>query len=854
MRERWQDEPRLDDLLALGAPPAGLEEAQALAGLERELFGRQPKPIRFARYVLLDRIGSGAAGVVFRAYDPELDRQVAVKLMHGGPDAGRREQARLLREAQALARVNHPNVVTVFDVGSYDERDWDAADAEGVGGALGGDPTRVPRRGVFMVMELVRGLDLARWLRRESPDAARILEVFVMAGRGLAAAHAAGLAHRDFKPSNVLLGDDGRVRVVDFGLVRRLDERGSPGEAPGASQDRSAPRGRGAPDMADSPASTAELQTVGVVGTPAYMAPEQHRGERAGALADQYAFAISLAEAMSGRRPFDPGRPSSSKSDAARSSGARWRARVSSRRAHGSSASQPSAGRSSLAEAKAAGPQGELVGLPPWLTPLLERALSPDPSARFDAIDELLDAIVQAQSRGPRRRRALAFALVGAAVVAVAVWGAQLSEARSCQVQATDAANEIWAARASDVAAVFRREGRADAARAFDRVDARMDTWAQRWRQARTELCERSARPEDRASTNAHIARARACLDRRVREADTLVGLWLRAQGDELGNAPLHAAELGRPEHCLQSDPSRTPSLGPAERRAVDAARLELAEARAMSLAGRQLAALDQVEAVAALELPDAALRSELALVRAGVAERRGEFELAESQLLEAIWAAESGHEDEIAAEAWLRLVWVVGVEQRRVEQGLRWAQFTEVALTRVGTDPLARATLEHNRAGLALVQGEHATALARYRRALGAQRDVLGEDHPVVARTLNHIANVLIEQRAYTEAASYAERSRQIRVRTLGPRHPLVASALSNRALAELRAGDLERGLETARAGLDITRGSSTPEERVAWHVYAEGLRRSGLETELVAARREAARLDQLHGRGSGE
>ncbi|MFP2913145.1 protein kinase domain-containing protein, partial [Pyxidicoccus sp. 3LFB2] len=218
-----------------------------------------------ARYVVLERIGRGAMGDVYAAYDPELDRQVALKLLR--PEGRHLEElrSRLLREAQALARLAHPNVVTVHDVG------------------VAGDC-------LFLALELVEGTTLAEWLKAPRAQG-EVLRVFRDAGLGLAAAHAAGLVHRDFKPSNVLVGQDGRVRVTDFGLARPSN-RGLRPRAASAS-----PR---------APNGPAPLTRTGVlVGTPAYMAPEQQQGQGVDALSDQFSFCVALYEALHGVRPFE---------------------------------------------------------------------------------------------------------------------------------------------------------------------------------------------------------------------------------------------------------------------------------------------------------------------------------------------------------------------------------------------------------------------------------------------------------------------------------------------------------------------------------------------------------------------
>jgi RNA polymerase sigma factor (sigma-70 family) len=157
------------------------------------------KSARFGRYVIVDLLGAGGMGEVYSAYDPELDRKVAIKVLHPALAADSDARARLLREAQAMAKLSHPNVIQVFDVG-----------------AMGDE--------VFVTMEYVKGGTLRTWLaaQKRSPD--EILATFTRAGRGLAAAHAAGLVHRDFKPDNVLVGDDGRIRITDFGLARAMTD------------------------------------------------------------------------------------------------------------------------------------------------------------------------------------------------------------------------------------------------------------------------------------------------------------------------------------------------------------------------------------------------------------------------------------------------------------------------------------------------------------------------------------------------------------------------------------------------------------------------------------------------------
>ena len=233
-----------------------VEEERVKNVLFSRLFG-SADPVRVGRFHVLERVGAGAMGIVYAAYDPELDRRVAVKILrHADPSS----DARTLAEARSMASVNHPNVAQVFEVGDHDGR-------------------------IFIAMEFVQGRTLRAWQAEGERSWRDVVGMYLDAGRGLAAAHAAGLVHRDFKPDNVLVGED-RVRVVDFGLARAeatahatFDPRGGasgPGQAP----------------------------TGSVGGTPMYMAPEQHGGAVVDAQSDQYAYCVALFEALYGTLPF----------------------------------------------------------------------------------------------------------------------------------------------------------------------------------------------------------------------------------------------------------------------------------------------------------------------------------------------------------------------------------------------------------------------------------------------------------------------------------------------------------------------------------------------------------------------
>jgi tetratricopeptide (TPR) repeat protein len=284
-----------------------------------------PRGTSIGRYLVLEPLGRGGMGMVVVAYDPELDRRIALKLLPGEGDS-----LRIVREARALAKLSHPNVVPVYDVGDHDG-------------------------GVYMAMELVAGRTLDAWLR-EPRGWREILRVMVAAGRGLEAAHAASIVHRDFKPSNVIVGDDGRVRVLDFGLARAVVE----------------PR-----DGNALVALRADVTHGAILGTPAYMAPEQHDGGAIDAAADQFAFCVTLHEALWKRRPF------------AGASDAEVRQAIAERRIE-----------------RATG-----VRVPAALRRIVERGLAEQPSDRFASMTELLAQLERVLKRRARTMQLVAIAI-----------------------------------------------------------------------------------------------------------------------------------------------------------------------------------------------------------------------------------------------------------------------------------------------------------------------------------------------------------------------------------------------------------------------------------------------------------
>jgi len=303
--------------------------------------------VRMGRYELTSFVGAGGMGMVFAARDPELDRMVAVKILPSRNVAGSEGETRLRREGQTMARFAHPNVIRVYDVG-----------------VANGHP--------FVAMELIAGGTLGQWLAKQPRATSAILAMFAQAGRGLAAAHDAGLVHRDFKPSNVLVDDDGRVLVTDFGLARPVigGAAGTFASVPAAS-----------PAAVTNPGQLA--------GTPAYMAPEQHAGDTIDARADQFSFCVALWRALYGKAPYA-----------------------------GATIEELAAATSRGVLTPPPGPAAARV--PPKVRAALERGLRPKAADRFGSLRELL-AVLEPPANGGRTFWWVA-TLGVTAVVGVSAW------------------------------------------------------------------------------------------------------------------------------------------------------------------------------------------------------------------------------------------------------------------------------------------------------------------------------------------------------------------------------------------------------------------------------------------------
>jgi tetratricopeptide (TPR) repeat protein len=766
---------RLDHPTATGSSSSADETLVGEEGPQRRAPRVLERGSQIGRYVVLDRLGAGGMGVVYAAYDPELDRKVAVKLLrtgHDGPDiAG---AVRLLAEAKAMAALSHPNVVTVHDVGTHD-----------------GD--------VFVAMEFVDGWTLRQWLEREPPPArAEILAVFQAAGAGLVAAHAAGMIHRDFKPDNVMLGRDGRVRVMDFGLARRLG--GSLAERPAST---------GAPA---SVAGHGLTETGALVGTPAYMAPEQYFGKPVDARSDQFGFCVALYEAIYGQRPY------------------------------GGDSSASIAYELQLGELRA---EPSDVVVPGWLRRVLLRGLSIEPAERFADMGSLL-AELAVDRRGPWRR---AGAAVGALLLltGAVTWGyyGRDREPEPCS-GGGERMVEIWDdARAVEIERAFAASGKPYAEDTWLRLRPVVDQYANAWEEGYREACEAT---HVRGEQSAELLDVRMiCLRERL---EGLRGVVEAFASVDVGAASAleHAIELvdDLPDVAECADlrrltaPLELPS-DPERREAVAAVYETLARVRTLASSGDYAKGSElAVEAVAQARSLGHAPTTADALAWLGRLEHlAGRHRAAEASLLEAVDVAALGHHDRVAARAWVELVAVVGGEQARAVEGHLLARMAAAANQRADTGAREQADLAMAVAGIHQLTARYDDARAELLRALALREGELGPDHPDVAATLVGLGDVAREQGHYDEATARFEAARSILETTLGRQHPEVArvySSLGNVAIRSVRLEDAVRYHREALAIREASLGARHPDVAASLNNLAAAHEHRGELDEALA------------------
>jgi tetratricopeptide (TPR) repeat protein len=692
-------------------------------------------------------------GEVYAAYHPDLDRRIALKIVFetGGDAAERR--ARLLREARAIARLSHPNVITVFDAGTVGDR-------------------------VYIAMEFVDGETLDEWLRAKTRGWQEILSVFVAAGRGLAAAHAAKIIHRDFKPQNVMIARDGAVRVMDFGLAQLVREEAAPEHGNTGIAIEGEPSSGEPATGAHGPTVTRATKTGALLGTPAYMAPEQFRGGVIDARADQFSFCVALHEALLGARPT----LKHLEADAATTS----------------------------LDQDRIDPMGQKrTGAPRWLLEIVSRGLTPDRDGRFTSMDQLLAAVERAHARPRRRLSALVAALV---VVVGTAGGWRLSHARrfDCappadRIAAAWPVSDSQNARRASIRAALVSDDATGGETTWQRLSSTLDQYLRQWSATYKEACEAThARGEQSADV---LDLRMGCLNDNLDEVRALTDVLVSGGGGLSSKALSAASSLTPIARC--SDVRLLRSAVPLPRdervlRRVQDLRRSLKDVNALFVLGRSTEALKAATAIRGdVEATGySPLLAELLNTVAWIQIDIGSSADAEVTLGDAIAAAEAGGDDVELAKGAESLLFAAGYLDRRYEEGTRWAKLANAALDRSGPGHLqVRAWLAQAEGAVLARKRDFEGALPLIRRSIALKTEALGGDHPDVAITLGNLAGVLGNLHRWPEALQAVDRALEI-MKAHGGRS---ATAIDNRGELLFRLGRLQEARDTFEEALKV-------------------------------------------------
>ncbi|MDC0715628.1 serine/threonine-protein kinase [Nannocystis bainbridge] len=730
----------------------------------RSLVGAQ-----IGRYQVRAAIGRGAMGEVFRGDDLELARPVALKRLHARVAEVAGGRAYLIREARAAAQLQHPNVVAVHEI----------VDVRGE---------------TFLVMEWIEGATLRAWLRERARGWREIVQVVAAAGRGLAAAHAGGLLHRDFKPENILVDREGRPRVADFGLARPID----------------APMSTGLPV----PVYALHATTGALTGTPAYLAPEltgmllPSAGETGtpvvrghDARTDQYAFAITLYEALHDSHPFAGSSPE-----------AMWREMAGGRIRRGARR------------------------IPAWLDRAVRRGLAVDPARRWPDLATMLDAL----ERGVRRTRRRVISTAAAAIVAGAIGVGLLAPlARPEAPCGDDLVDTVWHAEAqATLARRFTAAAPERSAATITAITAQIGQWSDAWRLLRRSAC---------VAGPARAARS-SCLDRQLGELRAQLAVWEQADASVVDHATAAVAALPSPAECVDARDTTSPGSASllASTAKIDALQRSgrweealvhapevLAQAERTTSPGPRAAAL---LAVARIEL-DAHARTAArdharAAARAASHAREDDL-LVAALMLEALVLIDDHRAadalvvcDAVEAFAARGLPRSEGIELLRADALLQLGRTDEAIVhyrrgiarleLAAGRDPSRRVALASAVAALGTALGRLdriAEGAAELRRALEIEEAALGPMHPTVGQTLHDLARLERASGELEDAERHFDRTRKIFAAVHGEASFEVVVA--DTALADLasRWGDLERAQRLAERALATLAGTRLDE-----------------------------------------
>jgi serine/threonine-protein kinase len=731
-------------------------------------MGAEAAALASRRYVPLDELARGGSGRVLRARDLVFGRIVALK----EPLDAMTGAARLRTEASILAMLQHPSIVAIYDSGTHD-----------------GD---VP----FFAMKLVDGRPLRDELHAATTLERRLALVpqIVAVAEAVAYAHAQGVIHRDLKPSNVLVGRFGETIVIDWGLAKRFADE--------------SPQEPAAPTLEVHPTRTA---TGAVIGTPAYMPPEQARGEPVDTRADVYSLGAMLYELLAGAPPY---------------------------------AGHPGEDRLALIRSGAPAPIDHLQPRAPAdLVAIARRAMARNAGDRYPTAATLVDDLVRFQTgrlvaarryspiaRTVRWLRARRWWLAAALLAAVSAGVALVvrptpsppDPAEAC-VRGAEVVRETWDAdhhdrgRAAAVHASFLASQQDDA---FGRVAAQLDRYTRGWAAARIDACK--ATHVLGAQSQGLFDLRMSCLDRRRSELQSLVevlaagpapGVLAKAIDATSALAPVADCSDAAALQALVPPPS-----DPAARGELASLRATVARAKALDDTGQYrdgLAAI-QPAASAAERLAYAPLLAEALYRRASLEEHSGSVTAAEATLRRTMVAAADARDDRLVAQTWVYLMFIVGERLSRPDEALGLQLSAEAAQRRAGNESVSAAGLWNILGVLWNAKGKYDEGQADLERGLALREKLLGPDHPDVAASLANLGRVMNSRGDRTGGIRATERALAIYERAYGPDHPSVASMCNNLGAIHYDAGNYDAAVryhERARALREKLLGPQHPQ-----------------------------------------
>jgi tetratricopeptide (TPR) repeat protein/tRNA A-37 threonylcarbamoyl transferase component Bud32 len=732
----------------------------------------EPAAERIGRFEVLDLVGRGAMGAVYRARDPELDRTVAIKVRHSQNKLDVAQEDRIRREAQALARLADPNVVGVFEAGVHEGK-------------------------AYVVMEYVDGETLQAWMASTTAkrSAAQIIAMLAQAGRGLAAAHAAGLVHRDFKPSNVLVSRTQIAKVGDFGLVR----------VDGSRDDV---------DTGDTGGDVMLTMSGALLGTPAYMSPEQLVGDVATEASDQFSFCVALYEALYGQRPF------------------RGTTLPALRAAMSGAVAFPISPR-----------------VPANVKSAIARGLAIEPARRFASMRALLETLEQ------RPRRVWPF-VVGAAAIAAAgattVWASTRAAEDPCAGAEQQLAG-VWDAKAKD--AVRTKILAANVPYAQDAwigVERTLDAYAATWTQARRGACQATRVHHEQPESV--LALRTNCLDERLQELRTLTTALADADGKLVSRSVRAANQLGAINQCSDVrtlTESRTSGITAARTKAL---REQLAHGSSLASLGKSKEAIAVLEDVLAAAKREGQFAIEanavVDLSRLKFMRDRDPVE-AEKALTGALLAADRAHDDYLRARAYTVLLFIVGVIQNRFDDADKIYEQGQAVMSRLVGAELQEAQLLGNRGQFLLFKGEHATAEKMLRQSVSVIEKHVGADHPELGNAYAMLSEVTMRMGDQAEGLALAQRAHEIDTKNYGPNHPETAKSKFNVAMALKSTGKRDEALRSIQeviATLEAALGPEHIDLATAVDAYGTMLRKQNRFADAEKQHRRSLALREKH------